>query len=99
MSTETARRWFRDVGERADVRIAGRHPFPNMDRQTWYRLYRQQRPSIEAGTAAVAASQGSRDSSVSELNYLDERTRRQARADAMRDLVQEELAEIFDGSL
>lgn len=96
MSTETARRWFRDLGERADVQIAGSHPLPKMGRRTWYRLYRQQRPSIEAGTAAVAASQGSRDASVSERNYLDERTRRQARAAAMRDLVQEELAGIFD---
>jgi integrase len=96
MSTETARRWFRDLGERADVRIAGGHPLPKMGRRTWYRLYRQQRPNIEAGTAAVAASQGSRDASVSERNYLDEQTRRQARADAMRDLVQGELADIFD---
>lgn len=98
MSTETARRWFRDLGERADVQIAGGHPLPKMGRRTWYRLYRQQRPNIEAGTAAVAASQGSRDASVSERNYLDERTRRQARADAMRDLVQDELASIFDES-
>ncbi|GAD52679.1 hypothetical protein MBEHAL_1439 [Halarchaeum acidiphilum MH1-52-1] len=96
MSTQTARRWFRDFGERADVEIDGRHPLPKMGRRTWYRLYRQQRPDIEAGTAAVAASQGSRDASVSERNYLDERTRRQARADAMRDLVQEEFADIFD---
>ena len=96
MSTETARRWFRDLGERADVQIAGGHPLPKMGRRTWYRLYRQQRPNIQAGTATVAASQGSRDASVSERNYLDERTRRQARADAMRDLVQDELASIFD---
>ncbi len=96
MSTETARRWFRDLGEQANVQIAGGHPLPKMGRRTWYRLYRQQRPNIEAGTAAVAASQGSRDASVSERNYLDERTRRQARADAMRDLVQDELADIFD---
>lgn len=99
MSTETARRWFRYLGERADVRIAGGPPLPKMGRRTWYHLYRQQRPTIEAGTAAVAASQGSRDASVSERNYLDERTRRQARADAMRDLVQEELADIFDEHL
>jgi site-specific recombinase XerD len=96
MSTDTARRWFRDLGERADVQIAGSHPLPKMGRRTWYRLYRQQRPRIEAGTAAVAASQGSRDASVSERNYLDERTRRQARANAMRDLVQNEFADIFD---
>ncbi|WP_135855048.1 tyrosine-type recombinase/integrase [Halorussus salinus] len=96
ISTETARRWFRDLGERADVTIADSYPLPKMGRRTWYRLYRQQRPTIEAGTAAVAASQGSRDASVSERNYLDERTRRQARADAMRDLVQGEFAGIFD---
>lgn len=96
MSTQTARRWLRDLGERANVRVDGSHPLPKMGRRTWYRLYRQQRPSIEAGTAAVAASQGSRDASVSERNYLDERTRRQARADAMRELVQAELAELFD---
>lgn len=96
MSTETARRWFRDLGARADVEIDGGNPLPKMGRRTWYRLYRQQRPTIEAGTAAVAASQGSRDASVSERNYLDERTRREARADAMRDLVQEEFAAIFD---
>jgi integrase len=99
MSTETARRWFRDLGERADIQIAGGHPLPKMGRRTWYRLYRQQRPNIEAGTAAVAAAQGSRDASVSERNYLDERTRRQARADAMRDLVQDELEDIFDQHL
>lgn len=96
ISTETARRWFRDLGERAGVQIAAGHPLPKMGRRTWYRLYRQQRPSIEAGTAAVASSQGSRDASVSERNYLDERTRRQARADAMRELVQDELASIFE---
>lgn len=96
MSTQTARRWFHDLGERADVTIDGSHPLPKMGRRTWYRLYRQQRPNIEAGTAAVAASQGSRDASVSERNYLDEQTRRQARADAMRDLVQEEFADIFE---
>jgi len=96
MSTQTARRWFRALGDRAGVTIDGGHPLPKMGRRTWYRLYRQQRPSIEAGTAAVAASQGSRDASVSERNYLDERTRRQARADAMRDLVREEFAGIFE---
>ncbi|MFB6078827.1 MAG: tyrosine-type recombinase/integrase [Halarchaeum sp.] len=96
MSTQTARRWLRNLGERADVTVDGGHPLPKMGRRTWYRLYRQQRPSIEAGTAAVAASQGSRDASVSERNYLDERTRRQARADAMRDLVQAEFADIFE---
>jgi len=95
MSTQTARRWLRDLGERADVTIDGSHPLPKMGRRTWYRLYRQQRPDIEAGTAAVAAAQGSRDASVSERNYLDERTRRQARADAMRELVGSELADIF----
>lgn len=96
MSTQTARRWLRDLGDRANVRIDGGHPLPKMGRRTWYRLYRQQRPSIEAGTAAVAAAQGSRDASVSKRNYLDERTRRQARADAMRELVQAELAELFE---
>lgn len=96
MSTQTARRWFRDLGERADVQIEGDHPLPKMGRRTWYRLYRQQRPSIDAGTAAVAAAQGSRNASVSERNYLDERTRRQARADAMRELVQAELTELFE---
>ncbi|QLC35392.1 tyrosine-type recombinase/integrase (plasmid) [Halarchaeum sp. CBA1220] len=96
MSTQTARRWLRALGERADATIGGNHPLPKMGRQTWYRLYRQQRPTIEAGTAAVAVSQRSRDASVSERNYLDERTRRQARADAMRDLVQAEFADIFE---
>ncbi|GGL67283.1 site-specific integrase [Halocalculus aciditolerans] len=99
MSTETARRWFRDLGERAGITIDGSHPLPKMGRRTWYRLYRQQRPSIDAGTAAVAAAQGSKDADISERNYLDERTRRQARADAMRELVQEELADIFDEHL
>ncbi|GGN22108.1 tyrosine-type recombinase/integrase [Halarchaeum nitratireducens] len=99
ISTQTARRWLRDLGERADVTIDGERPLPKMGRRTWYRLYRQQRPTIEAGTAAVAASQGSRDASVSERNYLDEQTRRQARADAMRELVQEELADIFEEHL
>lgn len=99
MSTDTARRWFRDLGERAGVAVDGSHPLPKMGRRTWYRLYRQQRPNIEAGTAAVAASQGSRDAGVAEGNYLDEHTRRQARADAMRELVQEELADIFDHHL
>lgn len=99
MSTTTARRWLRDLGRRADVTIDGGHPLPKMGRRTWYRLYRRQRPDIEAGTAAVAAAQGSRDAAVSERNYLDEATRRRARADAMRDLVQSELADIFDRRL
>jgi|AntDeeMetageno51_2_1112566.scaffolds.fasta_scaffold00644_3 integrase len=99
MSTDTARRWFRRLGERAGVAVDGGHPLPKMGRRTWYRLYRQQRPNIEAGTAAVAASQGSRDAGVAEGNYLDEHTRRRARADAMRELVQEELADIFDQHL
>ena len=99
ISTATARRWLRDVGTRAEVRIDGSHPLPKMGRRTWYRLYRRQRPSIEAGTAAVAAAQGSRDAAVSERNYLDERTRREARAEAMRELVREELAEVFEPRL
>ncbi|RLM53906.1 integrase [Halobellus sp. Atlit-31R] len=99
LSTATARRWLRDLGTRAGVTVEGSHPLPKMGRRTWYRLYRRQRPSIEAGTAAVAAAQGSRDATVSERNYLDERTRRQARADAMRDLVREELAAVFDPRL
>ncbi|WP_336023285.1 site-specific integrase [Halobellus salinisoli] len=99
MSTATARRWLRDLGRRADVQIDGSHPLPKMGRRTWYRLYRRQRPSIEAGTAAVAASQGSRDAAVSERNYLDERTRREARAEAMRELVREELASVFESRL
>ncbi|QLC35441.1 hypothetical protein EFA46_014415 (plasmid) [Halarchaeum sp. CBA1220] len=56
MSTQTARRWLRNLGDCADVTIDGGHPPLKMGRRTWYRLYRQQRPSIEAGTAAVAAS-------------------------------------------
>lgn len=99
ISTTTARRWLREVGERADVTVDGGHPLPKMGRRTWYRLYRRQRPTIEAGTAAVAAAQGSRDPAVSDRNYLDERTRRLARADAMRDLVRAELAEVFDRHL
>jgi integrase len=96
ISTTTARRWLRDLGERAGVEVDGGPPLPKMGRRTWYRLYRSQRPTIEAGTEAVAAAQGSRDATVSERNYLDERTRRLARADAMRDLVRAELADIFD---
>lgn len=56
MLTETARNWFRDLRERAGVQVDGSHPLPKMGRRTWYRLYRQQRPNIQAGTAAVAAS-------------------------------------------
>lgn len=96
ITTETARRWFRSMGERADIEIGGNSPKPKMGRRTWYRLYRQQQPEIEAGTQAVAHSQGSEDATVSEQNYLDERTRREARATAMRELVQKEFAEIFD---
>jgi site-specific recombinase XerD len=96
LSTATARRWFRVLGEQAGVTVDGSHPLPKMGRRTWYRLYRQQRPAIDAGTAAVADAQGSRDAGVSERNYLDERTRRAARADAMRELVQRELAGIFE---
>lgn len=96
ITTQTARRWFRSLGDRADISIDGEAPKPKMGRRTWYRLYRQQRARIDADTAAVAASQGSRDPTVSEQNYFDERTRRQARADAMRDQVQTELADIFD---
>lgn len=99
ISTQTVRRRFRSLGDRADVTVAGEPPKPKMGRRTWYRLYRQQQPRIDADTAAVAASQGSRDTSVSEQNYLDERTRRQARAEAMREHVQEELAAIFDAYL
>ncbi|MFD1589496.1 integrase [Halorientalis brevis] len=99
ISTQTARRWVRDVGDRASVTIDGGAPKPKMGRRTWYRLYRQQRPQIEAGTAAVADAQGSTDAGVSERNYLDERTRREARAAAMRDLVQDDLAAIFDAYL
>jgi integrase len=98
ITTQTARRWVRSLGERAGVEVAGDRPTPKMGRRTWYRLYRQQRPEIEAGTAAVAASQGSRDADVSERSYLDERTRRQARADAMRELVRRELASLFQSS-
>ena len=96
ITTQTARRWFRSLGDRAGISVDGEAPKPKMGRRTWYRLYRQQRARIDADTAAVAASQGSRDPSVSEQNYFDERTRRQARADAMRDQVQTELADIFD---
>ena len=96
MSTETARRWLRDLGEHADVRIAGGHPLPKMGRRTWYRLYRQQRPNIEAGTAAVTASQGSRHASVSEQNYLTSvPVGRPVRTQCVT-LMQGELADIFD---
>ena len=96
ITTQTARRWLRDLGERAGVTVDGDPPKPKMGRRTWYRLYRAQRPSITADTAAVADAQGSSDPSVSERNYLDERTRREARADAMADLVRQELASVFD---
>lgn len=99
ISTATARRWVRSLGEQAGVTVDGSHPLPKMGRRTWYRLYRRQRPAIDAGTAAVADAQGSRDAGVSERNYLDERTRREARADAMRELVQRELAGIFESYL
>jgi integrase len=96
ITTQTARRWLRDLGERAGVTVDGDPPKPKMGRRTWYRLYRAQRPSITADTATVADAQGSSDPSVSERNYLDERTRRAARADAMTDLVRQELASVFD---
>ncbi len=96
ITTQTARRWLRDLGERAGVTVDGDPPKPKMGRRTWYRLYRAQRPSITADTAAVADAQGSSDPSVSERNYLDERSRREARADAMADLVSQKLASVFD---
>ncbi|MFB6179145.1 MAG: tyrosine-type recombinase/integrase [Halorientalis sp.] len=99
ITTQTARRWFQSLGERAEVTVDEEPPKPKMGRRTWYRLYRQQRPRIQSDTETVAASQGSRDASVSEHNYLDERTRRESRADAMRELVHRELASIFDAYL
>ena len=96
ITTQTARRWLRDLGDRAGVTVDGDPPKPKMGRRTWYRLYSAQRPSITADTAAVADAQGSSDPAVSERNYLDERSRREARADAMADLVREELASVFD---
>lgn len=99
ITTQTARRWLRELGSRAGVQVDGEPPTPKMGRRTWYRLYRQQRPQIDAGTAAVASAQGSTDASVSARNYLDERSRREARAAAMRELVQAELAAIFGDQL
>jgi integrase len=93
--TQTARRWIANLGTRADIVVDGDSPKPKMGRRTWYRLYRQQQPEIKAGTQAVADAQGSRDASVSTKNYLDERTRREGRADAMRELVRDELEGIF----
>jgi len=93
IATETARRRFRRLAERAGVTVDGDTPTPKMGRRFWYTAYGAAVERVAERFEAVAAEQGSKSADVVLENYLSKPERRRHRRDEMR----EELVGLFGG--
>lgn len=84
ITTETARRHFRNVAEIAGVVIDGDRPTPKMGRRYWYTAYGAAVKRVADRFEDVAAEQGSASATVVLDNYLSQSERRRHRRDEMR---------------
>lgn len=91
LSTETARRRFRGLAERADVTVDGDYPTPKMGRRYWYSAYGDAVQRVAERFESIAAEQGSADASIVLDNYLSDAEARKHRREEMR----EDLEDLF----
>ena len=84
VTTDTARRQFANLAERANVTVAGGTPTPKHGRRFWYSLYGDAVREVAERFADVAEEQGSASARVVLDNYLSEAERRKHRREAMR---------------
>lgn len=84
LTTDTARRQFAGLAERANVTVAGETPTPKHGRRFWYSLYGDAVREVAERFADVAEEQGSASARVVLDNYLSEAERRKHRREAMR---------------
>lgn len=93
-STETARRRFGNLADRASVTVADETPTPKMGRRFWYTIYGDAVRRVADRFADVAEEQGSASASVVLDNYLSDAEKRKHRREEMR----EELDGLFSES-
>jgi len=91
ISSETARRHFKSLADRADVTVAGSLPVPKMGRRFWYTIYGDAVKAVAERFEVVAEEQGSKDETVVIDNYLSEAEERRHRRNEMHS----ELAGLF----
>lgn len=84
ISTETARRHFRDIAAEAGVTVDGAAPTPKMGRRYWYTTYGEAVRRVAERFVDVAREQGSRSAEVVLDNYLSEAEKRRHRREEMR---------------
>lgn len=90
VTTETIRRWFEDLCERADIdNVRGESPLPKMGRRYWYDTYTSALIAVTEGLDTVAAEQGSADPKTVMTNYLDDEQNRRVLREFMRNQLEE----------
>ncbi|UHQ96227.1 tyrosine-type recombinase/integrase [Natrinema halophilum] len=94
ISTETARRHFRNLAEDAGISVDGETPTPKMGRRYWYTAYGEAVKRVADRFKDIAEEQGSRSADVVLDNYLSESERRRHRRDEM----QADLVGLFEPS-
>lgn len=85
ISTETARRHFRDLADEAGVTVGGTAPTPKMGRRYWYTAYGAAVKRVAERFEDIAQEQGSKSAEVVLDHYLSKPERRCHRRDEMRD--------------
>jgi integrase len=85
VATNTIRRRFKRVADRAGVIVDGETPTPKMGRRFWYSAYQEAVSEVVEGLKGVAADQGSSSVDVVMRNYISEEQLRQARREKMRE--------------
>ena len=92
ISTETARRHFRDLAEQAGITVDETAPTPKMGRRYWYTAYGAAVKRVAEQFEDIAEEQESKSAEVVLDNYLSKPERRRHRRDEMRD----DLVGLFD---
>lgn len=76
VTTDTLRRWFAAVADRAGVAVAGERPTPKHARRFWYSLYGEAARAVAERYELAAEAQGSASAAVVVESYLSEDRRR-----------------------
>ena len=92
ISTETARRHFRNLAVDAGITVDGAAPTPKMGRRYWYTAYGAAVKRVADRFEDIAEEQGSKSADVVLDNYLSKPERRRHRRAEMRD----DLEGLFD---
>lgn len=93
IASETVRRRFTTLADRAGVTVEGETPTPSYGRRFWYTTYVDAIEQVAEQVDVAAEEQGSDDPQVVIQNYLSEEERRRRRRKLMRETLEGLFAE------